>query len=96
VSQNALDCCRCQSADDSFCRCEFTIIYQSTAKQPSIIKKYKTKNFKKGKGGPYSTVEHRVPELILLLSSQPAGDVSHKPGSNITDFKNNCLMDEIN
>ena len=35
---------------------------------------------KKGKGSPYSIVEHRVPELIQDLGSQPAGDVSRKPG----------------
>jgi len=34
----------------------------------------------KGKGSPYSTAERRVPELIPVLGSQPAGDVSHKPG----------------
>ena len=27
--------------------------------------------------------ERRVPELIPVLSSQPAGDVSHKPGSRL-------------
>ena len=32
------------------------------------------------KGSPYSITEHRVPELIPVLGSQPAGDVSHKPG----------------
>ena len=32
------------------------------------------------KGIPYSITEHRVPELITALGSQPAGDVSHKPG----------------
>jgi len=31
------------------------------------------------KGGPYSTTERRVPELIPVLGSQHAGDVSHKP-----------------
>jgi len=36
---------------------------------------------KKGKGSPpYSITERRVPELIPALGSQPAGDVSHKPG----------------
>ena len=35
---------------------------------------------KKGKGSPYSVIERRVPELIPVLGSQPAGDVSHKPG----------------
>jgi len=33
---------------------------------------------KKGKGSPYSITERKVPELIPVLSSQPAGDVSHK------------------
>ena len=34
----------------------------------------------KGKGSPYSITERRVPEVIPVLDSQPAGDVSHKPG----------------
>ena len=34
---------------------------------------------KKGKGSPYSIAEHRVLELIPVLGSQPASDVSHKP-----------------
>jgi len=38
---------------------------------------------KKGKGSPYSIAKHRVPELIPVLGSQPAGDVSHKPGSRL-------------
>jgi len=37
----------------------------------------------KGKGSPYSITERRVPELILVLGSQSAGDVSHKPGSRL-------------
>jgi len=37
----------------------------------------------KGKGSPYSITEYRVPELIPVLGSQPAGDVSHKPGSRL-------------
>jgi len=36
-----------------------------------------------GKGSPYSIVERRVSELIPVLGSQPAGDVSHKPGSRL-------------
>ena len=36
--------------------------------------------YKKGKGSPYSITERRVLELIPVLGSQPAGDVSHKPG----------------
>ena len=38
---------------------------------------------KKGKGSPYSITQHRVPELIPVLGSQPAGDVSHKPGFSL-------------
>jgi len=38
---------------------------------------------KKGKGGPYSITERRVPELIPVLGSQPAGNVSHKPGGRL-------------
>jgi len=37
----------------------------------------------KGKGSPYSITECRVPELIPVLDSQPAGDVSHKPSSRL-------------
>jgi len=38
---------------------------------------------KKGKGSPYSITERRVPELIPVLGSQPAGDMSHKPGARL-------------
>ena len=38
---------------------------------------------KKGKGSPYSITERRVPELIPVLGSQPAGDGSHQPGSRL-------------
>jgi len=34
---------------------------------------------KKDKGSPYWITERRVPELIPVLGSRPAGDVSHKP-----------------
>ena len=37
----------------------------------------------KGKGSPYSITERRVPELIPVLGSQPAGDMSHKPGGRL-------------
>jgi len=37
----------------------------------------------KGKGSPYSITERRVPELIPVLGSQPAGDASHKPGGRL-------------
>ena len=37
------------------------------------------KNTLKGKGSPCSITELRVPELIPVLGSQPAGDVRHNP-----------------
>ena len=37
----------------------------------------------KGKGSPYSITERRVPELVPVLGSQPAGYVSHKPGGRL-------------
>ena len=37
----------------------------------------------KRKCSPYSITERRVPELIPVLGSQPAGDVSHKPGGRL-------------
>ena len=36
-----------------------------------------------GKGSPYSIVNRGVPELIAVLGSQPADDVSHKPGGRL-------------
>jgi len=38
-----------------------------------------TSTVKKGKGSPYSISERRVPELILVLCSQPAGDGGRLP-----------------
>jgi len=35
------------------------------------------------KGSPYSITERRVLELIPVLGSQPAGDVSHKPDGRL-------------
>ena len=31
----------------------------------------------------HSIIERSVPELILILGSQPAGDMSHKPGGRL-------------
>ena len=35
------------------------------------------------KASPHSITERRVPGLIPVLGSQPAGDVSHKPGGRL-------------
>ena len=37
----------------------------------------------KGKGSPYSITDSTVPQLIPVLGSQPAGDVSDKPGGRL-------------
>ena len=37
----------------------------------------------KGKASPYSITKRRVPEVILVLGSQPADDVNHKPGGRM-------------
>ena len=42
-----------------------------------------TDHVKKGKGSPYSITERRVLELIPVLGSRPAGDVSRKPGGRL-------------
>ena len=46
--------------------------------QPSVLLLYLLQ-----KCSPYSVAERRVPELIPVLGSQPAGDVSHKPGGRL-------------
>jgi len=38
---------------------------------------------KNGKGSPYSITDRRVPELIPVLGSRPAGNVSHKRGGRL-------------
>ena len=48
---------------------------------------------KKGKGSPYSITERRVPELIPVLGSQPAGDVSHKPGGRLPQLPSQPLKE---
>jgi len=37
----------------------------------------------KGKWSPYLIADNKVPELIPVLGSQPACDVSHKPGGRL-------------
>ena len=38
----------------------------------------------KGKGSLCSIAERRVPQLIPVLGSQPAGDVTHKPDGRLS------------
>jgi len=50
----------------------------------SFEHRYNTVKKVKGKGSPYSITERIwVPELIQVLGSQPAGDVSHKTGGRL-------------
>jgi len=48
---------------------------------PATTASYTTKKVKVA--SPYSITERRVQELIPVLDSQPAGDVSHKPGGRL-------------
>ena len=40
----------------------------------------------KGKGSQCSIAKRRVPELIPVLGSQPAGDVSHEPSGRLSSL----------
>jgi len=44
-----------------------------------MLKQHGPYMMQKDKGSPCWITERRVPELITVLGSQPAGDVSHKP-----------------
>ena len=55
----------------------------SPSKQRTVILGIKQVQDKKGTGSPYSITESRVPELIPVLGSQPAGGVSHKAGGRL-------------
>ena len=68
----------------SYSRLVFSLAYtHSTEIQNQSFQRHSVSSLK-GKGSPYSITERRVPELILVLGSQPAGDVSHKPGSRLS------------
>ena len=51
--------------------------------RPTAARLVPAKYSKNGKASPCSITERRVPELIPVLGSQPAGDVSHKPGGRL-------------
>jgi len=44
------------------------------------------------KGSPYSITDRRVPEMIPVLGSQPAGDVSHKPPQPLRECYQFCCL----
>ena len=51
-----------------------------------------SRTVEKGKGNPYSITERKVPEMIPVLGSQPAGDVSHKPGGRLPYFQTSLQL----
>ena len=57
-----------------------TICYLNNLKLFLIIS---SKTVKYSQDSPYSITERTVPELIPVLGSQSAGDVSHKPGGRL-------------
>ena len=60
--------------------------YGMTAAECSVaatVDRYLLLAQQKSKGSPYSITKSRVPELIQVLGSQPAGDESHKPGRRL-------------
>ena len=48
-----------------------------------VLSDTRVSDSKKVKGSQYSITERRVPELIPVLDSQPADDVSHKLGGRL-------------
>jgi len=67
-----------------FTRNDFLLGFRS--KNGTVAELYAVKpatRRKKGKDSPCSIAERRVLELIPVLGSQPAGEVSHKPGGRL-------------
>jgi len=50
---------------------------------PQTIAPYRGDPTLTKEGSPYLITDRRVPELIPVLGSQPAGDASHKPGGRL-------------
>ena len=55
--------------------------YNHTSEIQHLLSYAHSKAYKKG--SPYSITKRRVPELIPVLGSHPAADVSHKPGGRL-------------
>jgi len=67
-----------------FLACVHLTLFLALSLSPGNKKsKRHLKYLKKGKGSPYSITERRVAELIPVLDSQHASDVSLKPGSRL-------------
>ena len=69
---------RINSQLQDFCRPEIVFfIFQDFARHVGTLSTEHTDR------SPYLITKRRVPELIPVLSSQPAGDTSHKPGGRL-------------
>ena len=64
-------------------RGEMKIITKADVRYGDLQLQISVRGGKKGKGSPYSITERRVPQLIPVLGSQPAGDVHHKPDDRL-------------
>ena len=73
---------------------------QTSFLMPKILAKFHRVNpnggtkcrCKKGKGSPCSIAKRRVPELIPVLGSQPAGDANHEPGGRLPSVFENTYF----
>jgi len=63
-------------SDPDILACQMRLSKHRDANRQATLFPYK-------KGSPYSITARRVPELIPVLGSQPADDVSHKPGGRL-------------
>ena len=68
-----------QGLNNSHANCT-SIFYLNDLK---LVLKLSSKKAKYSQDSPYSITERTVPELIPVLGSQSAGDVSHKPGGRL-------------
>jgi len=72
--------CLCTRHDRSRRKRETHFHLENNGSSYIAIVLYATSN---GKGSQYPNTERRLPELIPVISSQPAGNVSHKPGGRL-------------
>jgi len=61
----------------------FSVIYRLFYSRPILISHITSVVKTLLNGSPYSMTDRRVPELIPVLGSQPADDVSHKPDGRL-------------
>jgi len=56
---------------------------RAAARQPQRACSYQYINMRLRLKVAHTRLQYRVPELILVLGSQPADDASHKPGGRL-------------